>query len=105
MLYSVTISSPSSPRTDSLTVIDLKFGDPANNDQLVPAAIEALSSLQLPGGRGILFNGAASLPIAMALAHGVAHLYQFVACFDPKIGKYVVSISHTPGIRPGDLLV
>ena len=40
----------------------------------------------------------------MALAHAVAHLFQFVACFDPKMSRYVVVISHTAGIRPGDLL-
>lgn len=92
------------PRPDSLTVVHLKFGEPANNDVIVPDAIAAIEALALPGGRGLLFNGAASLPVAMALAHAVAHLYQFVACFDPKMGKYVVSISHTAGLRPGDLI-
>jgi CRISPR-associated protein Csx3 len=96
---------PAPPRPDGLTQLDIGFTEPpANNDQLVPAALAAIAALHLKGGRGLLFNGPASLPVAMALAHAVAHLYQFVACFDPKIPAYVVSISHTPDYRPGDLL-
>lgn len=101
MLYSTTLGSA---RADDLTVVLLKFGDPANNDLVVPAAIAALRELQLAGGRGVLFNGPVSIPVAMALAHAVSHLFQFVACFDPKMSRYVVVISHTAGIRPGDLL-
>jgi CRISPR-associated protein Csx3 len=95
---------PAPSRPDGLTQLNLAFGDPANNSVLVPAALAALAHLHLKGGRGILFNGPASLPIAMALAHAVAHLYQFVACYDPKLEAYVVAISHTPDHRPGDLL-
>lgn len=91
-------------RPDGLALVQLAFGQPANNDQLVPAAILAIQSLPLTGGRGILFNGPASLPVALALGHAVAHLYQFVAWFDPKLARYVVAISHTPDVRPGDLL-
>ena len=95
----------STPRQDGLIELAISFGPaPAPNNLIVPAAIEALAALHLTGGRGILFNGPASLPVAMALAHAVAHLYQFVACFDPKLGRYVVAISHTPDYRPGDLL-
>jgi CRISPR-associated protein Csx3 len=92
------------PRPDGLTLVQLKFGDPANNDLIVPDAIKAIQDLNLKGGPGILFDGKASLPVAMAIAHLVAHLYQFVACADPKMGKFVVVISHTPDHRPGDLI-
>jgi len=101
MYYSVELD-PS--RSDGLTQLNIKFGEAADNDRIVPAAIQAIQALQLPGGKGVLFNGPCSLPVAMALAHAVAHLFQFVACYDPKIGKYVVSISHTPNLRPGDLI-
>jgi CRISPR-associated protein (Cas_csx3) len=47
---------------------------------------------------------ALSLPVAMALAHAVAHRFGFVAMRDPKLGKFVVAISHDPAVRPGDLL-
>lgn len=102
MYYATTLGSA---RADGFAVVLLNFGEPANNDLVVPAAMEAIHNLRLPGGRGVLFNGAASLPVAMALAHAVAHLYQFVACYDPKISRYVVVISHAAGMRPGDLLL
>ena len=91
-------------RPDGLTTVLVDFGAPASNDKVVQAALAALRDLRLGGGRGVLFNGPASLPVAMALAHAVAHLYEFVACYDPKISRYVVAISHTPDLRPGDLL-
>ena len=101
MLYSARLRS----RADDLTLVEVRFGDEAaGNDQLVPAAITAVKTLSLKGGRGILFNGPASLPIALALAHAVAHLYQFVAWYDPKLSRYVVGISHCAEVRPGDLI-
>lgn len=87
-----------------VTLLEISFGAPAQNDKIVPDAVAAIAALALPGGKGLKFNGAASLPVAMALAHAVAHLYGWVACFDPKLGRYVVVISHDPACRPGDLL-
>ena len=87
-----------------VTTLKIGFGEPAENPQIVADAVAALGALKLAGGRGIHFNGPASLPVAMALAHAVAHLYGYVACFDPKLGGYVVAISHDPNVRPGQLL-
>jgi CRISPR-associated protein Csx3 len=84
--------------------LQIGFGDPAANTLLVPAAVAALGALNLKGGRGIRFTGPASLPVAMALAHAVAHLYGYVACYDPKLEGFVVAISHDPAVRPGQLL-
>ena len=93
------------PRPDGLTQVNIHFAEPAaGNDLIVPAALAAIAALELKGGRGILFHGPASIPVAMALAHAVAHLYQFAACFDPKLARYVVAISHAATPRPGDLL-
>jgi CRISPR-associated protein Csx3 len=89
---------------DGVVTIHVGFEIPAANTELVPAAIEALSALNLTGGRGIRFNGPASLPVAMALAHAVGHLFGYVACYDPKLSGYVVAISHDPKIHPGQLL-
>jgi CRISPR-associated protein Csx3 len=89
---------------DGVTTVRIAFGEPATNDRIVRDAIEALAQLSLDGGKGIKFNGAASLPVAMALAHAVAHRYGFVAIFDPKLGKYVVAISHDPALRAGELV-
>ena len=91
-------------RNDNVQVVEIGFGDPADNTVCVPAAIAALRELRLAGGRGVLFNGKASLVVAMALAHEVAHLYQFVGVFDPKLQGYVVAISHAADPRPGNLI-
>jgi len=101
MFYHVEIGPD---RSDGLSVVHLKFGEPANNDVIVPAAVEAIRGLALPGGKGVLFNGPASIPVAMALAHEVSHIYQIVAVFDPKLARYVVAISHSPGFSVGDLI-
>ena len=91
-------------RTDGIVTVEIGFGPPADNTETVPDAIAAISALHLQGGRGIRFTGKASLPVAMALAHAVAHLYGYVACFDPKLSGIVVVISHHPDFRPGQLL-
>jgi len=92
------------PREDGLTLLKIGFGAPADNDKNVVDAIAAIGALQLPGGRGLLFDGPSSIPVAVALAHAVAHLYQFVAVRDPKLSAFVVAISHTPDVRPGELI-
>jgi len=52
----------------------------------------------------IKINGPASLPVAAVITHAVAHRYGVVAVFDPKLGRYVVAISHDETHRPGDLI-
>jgi len=79
---------------DGSTLLRLSFGTPAQNDQIVRDAVAALGALSLQGGQTVYLNGPASLPVACALAHGVAHLFEEVAVFDPKMACYVVAISH-----------
>lgn len=94
-----------SSEVDGVTTVAIGFGpDAADNTLAVPAALEAVAGLGLAGGRGVRFNGPASLPVAMALAHAVAHKFGFVACFDPKLSGYVVAISHDPAVRVGELI-
>ena len=88
-----------------VVTIEIGFGQPATNRELVPGSIAALRALQLPGGKGIRFNGPASVPVVSALTHAVAHLYGYVAWFDPKLQGYVVAVSHDPDTRPGDVLL
>lgn len=89
-------------------VLKVGFGDPAQNDLIVRdavARIEAMkSSGELPGGAMLKINGPASLPVAVAIAHGVLHIYETVAVFDPKLGKYVVAVCHSDAYKPGDLI-
>lgn len=88
-------------------VVELKIGFtavPAATTVLVSDAVAALRELNLGGGKLVKFNGPAALPVAMALAHGVGHLFGAVACFDPKVGGYVVCITHDPDYHLGQLL-
>jgi CRISPR-associated protein Csx3 len=84
------------------------FATPAQNDQIVKDASARLDELMstgaLRGGDVIRIDGPASLPVAMVLAHKLAHLYQAVACFDPKLSKYVVAIAHGDRYAVGDLI-
>jgi CRISPR-associated protein Csx3 len=84
----------SAEQTSEGTLLRLSFGTPAQNDQIVCDAASELESLKLEGGQTVLLNGPASLPAACAIAHGVSHLYKEVAVFDPKMGAYVVAVSH-----------
>lgn len=81
-------------RDDGVTVLTVSFGDPAGNDQIVVDAVAALKALGLKGGKTVAINGPASLPVAMAISHGVCHLFGEVACYDPKLAAYVVAVSH-----------
>jgi CRISPR-associated protein Csx3 len=75
-------------------LLRLSFGTPAQNDQIVRDAVEALESVKLSGGQTVFLNGPASLPVAVAICHGVCHLFGEVAVFDPKVGGYIVAVSH-----------
>lgn len=89
-------------------VLKVGFGEPAQNDQIVKDAVERLDEMvkskELAGGQVLKINGPASLPVAIAIAHAVAHLYEVIGVFDPKIGKYVVAVSHGSKHQPGDLV-
>jgi CRISPR-associated protein Csx3 len=90
-------------QAEGTVLLKVAFGDPGQNDQIVKDAIKALDDLGQIGGKTCLVNGPASLPVAMALAHRLVHLLTEVACFDPKLGAYVVAVSH--GGRPVGTLI
>lgn len=89
-------------------LLRINFAEPAQNDAIVRCAVARLDELvesdEIAGGKMVKLNGPASLPVAVTIAHAVAHLYEVVAVFDPKLSKYVVSVSHTADYRPGDLI-
>lgn len=91
-------------QSDGHVTLSLAFDEPAQNDRIVRDAIDAMKALCLTGGKLIRFNGPASLPVAMALCHEVAHIFAAVAVFDPKLQKYVVCVSHDPLVPVGSLL-
>lgn len=85
-------------------VLRCGFGEPAQNDDIVRDVVNILQEMNLPGGKIIKVNGPASLPVAMVLAHALSHRYETVGCYDPKLGSYVVAISHGPTFEVGQLI-
>jgi CRISPR-associated protein Csx3 len=88
---------------------------PARGDRIVKDAVEQLEQMiaarELPGGEGVLkIDGPQSVPVAYAIGHRLAHLYEAIAILDPKIGKkghktYIVTISHgSSEYSVGDLI-
>ena len=81
------------------------FGKAADNNEIVTEVNVSIASVAKKcHGKVIKINGRASLPVAMTIAHGLAHVARAIACYDPKLQKYVVAISHAPDLNVGDLL-
>lgn len=89
------------PETKTLTI---GFGDPSTNDQIVAQVERRLKAVPFPGGDLIKINGPASLPVAFVLAHHLIHLYGAVAIKDPKLGGFVVAVSHNPSYPVGHII-
>lgn len=90
-------------------VLTIGFGDePGQNDSIVPEAAAKVAAVVEGGGLAgielLKVNGPASLPVAMAVAHAVGHQVKGVACYDPKLNGYVVSIAHGPEYTVGQLI-
>lgn len=85
-------------------LLKVAFGEPSSNDKIVRELPKTLEGLGLTGGKLALVTGPASLPVAMVLAHYLAHLFAAVGVFDPKLQRFVISISHDPELRVGDVL-
>jgi CRISPR-associated protein Csx3 len=89
-------------------VMTVAFGVPGTNSDIVKDATTRLQELkdrgELKGGALLKINGAASLPCAFVLSHGVGHLYGAIGVWDPKLKQYVISISHTPDYKIGNLI-
>lgn len=86
------------------TMLRIGFGEPAQNDEIVRDAVKALADVNPQGGKLVLLNGPASLPVAAAIVHGVGHLYQAIGVFDPKMAGYIVSVCHGGTFAIGDLI-
>jgi CRISPR-associated protein Csx3 len=89
-------------------VLKIGFGEPAQNNRIVQDAADRLEEMttsgEIIGGTLLKINGPASIPVALVIAHKVGHLYGAIAFFDPKLGRYVVSITHHPDYKLGDLI-
>lgn len=90
---------------DQISVtLKVAFGVPAQNDEIILCASNLMDELTIPHGRVVKVNGPASLPVAMLLAHTLAHISKAVACYDPKMAAYVVAITHDPAYPLGSLI-
>jgi len=89
------------------SILNVKFGDPATNAEIVKDAASRLAEIKedggLQGGPLLRVNGPASLPCAFTIAHAVMHAYGAVAVWDPKLQKYVVAVVHNPEYQLGQL--
>jgi len=89
-------------------ILRISFGEPAQNDQVVKDAAARLEEMaksgELVGGQLLKINGPISIPVAFVLAHKLAHIYGAIGFFDPKLGKYVISITHNPEYKLGQLI-
>lgn len=90
--------------TRTLTV---GFGEPADNDAICKDASATLREIEAAGGfygQILKVTGRMSIPVAMVIAHKVAHLFGAIAVFDPKLSKFVVVITHHPDYKLGQLI-
>ena len=101
--YNIT-ATPATAAATPATLLKVGFGDPAQNDQIVRDASALLDDLGEIGGLLALVNGPASLPVAMVICHRLAHRFGAVACFDPKLSGYVVSVTHNPEFPLGTVI-
>lgn len=90
--------------TRTADLFKVGFGSPAQNDAIVRDAEKVLASMDVGGKAVALINGPASLPVALVIGHALAHRYGAVACFDPKLAAYVVSVAHGGDFTVGDLI-
>jgi len=92
----------------AVDVLKVGFADPEKNPAIVRDAVEKLEALAVAepnyGGKIVFINGPASLPVAMAISHAVAHRYGAVACFVPPEKGYVVAVAHGGEHTPGDFI-
>ncbi|MEO0969554.1 MAG: CRISPR-associated protein Csx3 [Cyanobacteria bacterium J06639_18] len=88
--------------------LQVNFGESSQNDDIVKdvvARLEEMNSMgKMTGGQLLKINGPIFIPVAFVLAHKVSHMYGAVAVFDPKIGKFVICITHNPVYKLGELI-
>ena len=76
-------------------ILRLSFGRPASTDEIVRDIAQAVSKLDLGSGfDAVWVNGPAPVAGSYVLAHVLAHVAGTVGVFDPKVGGYIVAISH-----------
>lgn len=83
--------------------------EPATNAEMVVFLENELKGSPFTPEEGfcgglLKITGACSLPLAFVISHKVDHLFGAIAVFDPKLGGYVVCVSHNPAYKVGDVI-
>lgn len=94
---------------NDLLIAKISNGKEADGDQILRDANAQLERLinsgKLSGGNQLLkINGRSTVLAGFLIADRLAHRYSSLAVFDPKLGKYVVTVSHSQDYRVGQVL-
>ena len=107
MLYNIKISDTNADVGDNIIVklIDISFGEQASNDKIVKELQETVKRFKKEvSGSLLLVNAPASLPVNSFLTHAFCHLAKAMGFYDPKLNAYLVTITHDPQFKIGDLI-
>lgn len=100
---------PSTIRVSGVDAVHLalSFGEAASNQAIVrdvDGRMRELKQTEVTGGRLVLLDGPASLPVIAVITHHIAHLFGAVGVYDPKLAGYVIAISHESAFLVGVVL-
>ena len=89
-------------------VLKVGFGARTDNDVIAREAHHRLNEMNDRGEFDdidlVKINGPMSMPVAMVLALELAAWCRVVACYDPKLDRYVVVASEDSGHPIGELI-
>ena len=94
---------------NDILIAKIKNGKEVDGDQILRDAKAQLEGLinsgKLPRGNRLLkIDGRSTVLAGFLIADRLAHRYSSLAVFDPKLGKYVVTISHSQDYQIGQVL-
>jgi len=94
---------------NDILIAKINNGKQVDGDEILRDAKTELESLMhsggLPGGKQPLrINGRTTVLASFLIGSQLAHKYSSIAVFDPKVEGYVVTISHSPDYRVGQIL-
>lgn len=76
------------------------------NQELLKMASSEITDLKtlVKHGGVLKITGRCSLPLMSFLTHSFGHLHQAICVYDPKLDRFLVTISHSPEYSVGDLI-
>lgn len=88
------------------TILNLKLARPVTNEDIKRDVFRGLLEAVKPFAKGklMVLSGRMPLWLAAYLTHRIAHLYDGVALFDPKVGCVVICTHWSLGVEEGDII-